>query len=81
MTGSQMNRPQLGAALEYLRQGDTLVLWKMDRAGRNTRGVLKLVEDLTRRGIGLRSITEQISSTGHGKGHPDCHARLRDSGT
>ena len=57
MTGAQMERPQLGAALEYLRRGDTLVLWKMDRAGRNTRGVLELVEDLTRRGIGLRSIT------------------------
>jgi DNA invertase Pin-like site-specific DNA recombinase len=64
MSGSQMERPQLSAALEYLRQGDTLVLWKMDRAGRNTRGVLELVEDLTRRGIGLRSITEQISTTG-----------------
>jgi DNA invertase Pin-like site-specific DNA recombinase len=64
MSGSQMDRPQLSAALEYLRRGDTLVLWKMDRAGRNTRGVLDLVEDLTRRGIGLRSITEQISTTG-----------------
>jgi DNA invertase Pin-like site-specific DNA recombinase len=64
MSGSQMERPQLGAALEYLRQGDTLVLWKMDRAGRNTRGVLELVEDLTSRGIGLRSITEEIDTSG-----------------
>jgi DNA invertase Pin-like site-specific DNA recombinase len=64
MSGSQMERPQLSAALEYLRQGDTLVLWKMDRAGRNTRGVLELVEDLTRRGIGLRSITEEIDTSG-----------------
>jgi DNA invertase Pin-like site-specific DNA recombinase len=64
MTGSQMDRPQLTAALEYLRSGDTLVLWKLDRAGRNTRGVLELVEDLTRRGIGLKSVTEQINTTG-----------------
>jgi len=64
MTGSHMDRPQLTAALEYLRRGDTLVLWKMDRAGRNTRGVLELVEDLTRRGIGLRSITEEIDTSG-----------------
>ena len=64
MSGSQMDRPQLGAALEYLRPGDTLVLWKLDRAGRNTRGVLELVEDLTRRGVGLKSVTEQISTTG-----------------
>ena len=45
-------------------RGDTLVLWKMDRAGRNTRGVLELVEDLTRRGVGLRSITEEIDTFG-----------------
>jgi DNA invertase Pin-like site-specific DNA recombinase len=64
MTGSQMDRPQLTAALEYLRSGDTLVLWKLDRAGRNTRGVLELGEDLTRRGIGLKSVTEQINTTG-----------------
>jgi DNA invertase Pin-like site-specific DNA recombinase len=59
-----MDRPQLSPALEYLRKGHTLVLWKVDRAGPNTRGVLELVEDLTRRGIGLRSITEQISTSG-----------------
>ena len=57
MTGSHLDRPQLSPALEYLRKGHTLVLWKVDRAGPNTRGVLELVEDLTRRGIGLRSIT------------------------
>jgi DNA invertase Pin-like site-specific DNA recombinase len=64
MTGSQMDRPQLGAALEYLRRGDTLVLWKLDRLGRNTRGVLELVEDLTRRGVGLRSVTEELDTSG-----------------
>jgi DNA invertase Pin-like site-specific DNA recombinase len=41
-----------------------LVLWKLDRLGRNTRGVLELVEALTRRGIGLRSITEEIDTSG-----------------
>jgi DNA invertase Pin-like site-specific DNA recombinase len=64
MTGSNLNRPELGAAMEYLRTGDTLVVWKLDRLGRNTRGVLELVEDLTRRGIGLRSITEEIDTSG-----------------
>jgi hypothetical protein len=64
MTGSKMDRPQLTAALEYLRQRDTLGLWKMDRAGRNTRGVLELVENLTRRDIGLKSITEEIDTSG-----------------
>jgi DNA invertase Pin-like site-specific DNA recombinase len=64
MSGSQMDRPQLGAALEYLRPGDTLALWKLDRLGRNTRGVLELVEDLARRGIGLKSITEEIDTGG-----------------
>jgi len=64
MTGSQMDRPQLSAALDYLRPDDTLVLWKMDRLGRNTRGVLELVEDLTRRGVGLRSLTEELDTSG-----------------
>ena len=64
MTGSHMDRPQLSAALEYLRPGDVLVVWKLDRLGRNTRGVLELLDDLTRRGIGLRSITEHIDTGG-----------------
>lgn len=64
MAGSQMDRPQLGAALEYLRPGDTLVLWKLDPLGRNTRGVLELLEELSTRGVGLRSITEEIDTTG-----------------
>jgi DNA invertase Pin-like site-specific DNA recombinase len=64
MTGSHMDRPQLSAALEYLRRGDTLVLWKLDRLGRNTRGVLELVEDLTRKGVGLKSITEELDTSG-----------------
>ena len=59
-----MDRPQLGAALEYLRSGDTLVLWKLDRLGRNTRGVLELLDDLARRGVGLMSVTEEIDTTG-----------------
>ena len=64
MTGSHMDRPQLSAALEYLRPGDVLVIWKLDRLGRNTRGVLELVEDLTRRRIGLKSVTEEIDTGG-----------------
>ena len=40
MTGSRLDRPALSSALEYLRPGDTLVVWKLDRLGRNTRGVL-----------------------------------------
>jgi DNA invertase Pin-like site-specific DNA recombinase len=64
MTGSNLNRPELVAAMEYLRTGDTLVVWKLDRLGRNTRGVLELLDDLTMRGVGLRSLTEEIDTTG-----------------
>jgi DNA invertase Pin-like site-specific DNA recombinase len=64
MTGSNLNRPELRAAMEYLRTGDTLVVWKLDRLGRNTRGVLELLDDLTMRGVGLRSLTEEIDTTG-----------------
>ena len=64
MTGSHLDRPALASALEYLRPGDTLVVWKLDRLGRNTRGVLEMLDDLAKREVGLLSITEQIDTAG-----------------
>src|SRR3954462_4345665 len=52
-SGKHDNRPGLEACLKALRQGDTLVAWKLDRLGRDLRHLVNLVHDLTRRGVGL----------------------------
>ena len=62
-SGAQRDRPELKAALEYIREGDTLVVWKLDRLARSLPQLLATVTDLEGRGIGLRSITEQIDTT------------------
>ncbi|BCG79903.1 recombinase family protein [Mesorhizobium sp. 113-3-3] len=61
-SGAQRDRPELTKALDYLRSGDTLIVWKLDRLGRSLRQLLDTVEDLNRRGIDLRSITEQLET-------------------
>ena len=61
-SGAQRDRPQLIAALEYLREGDSLVGWKLDRLARSMRQLIETVEELERRSIGLRSLTEQIDT-------------------
>lgn len=62
-SGAQRDRPQLAAALEYLRKGDALVVWKLDRLARSIRQLIEIGEELERRQIGLRSLTEQIDTT------------------
>jgi DNA invertase Pin-like site-specific DNA recombinase len=62
-SGAQRDRPQLKAALEYLREGDTLVVWKLDRLARSIKQLIETIEDLEKRGIGFRSVTESIDTT------------------
>jgi DNA invertase Pin-like site-specific DNA recombinase len=62
ISGAKVERPGLSAALEYLREGDTLVIWKFDRLGRSVRHLIDTVGDLERRGIGLRSLTEAVDT-------------------
>ena len=45
MTGRQQNRPELEACLNFLREGDTLVVYKLDRLGRSLKNILTLLED------------------------------------
>jgi len=52
-------RPGLVAALKALRAGDTLVVWKLDRLGRDLRHLINTVHDLTERGVGLKVLTGQ----------------------
>lgn len=65
-SGAQRDRPQLKAALEYMRDGDTLVVWKLDRLARSLKQLIETVEDLDARGIGFRSLTESIDTTTSG---------------
>ncbi len=53
-SGKRDDRPGLDACLKTLRQGDTMVVWKLDRLGRDLRHLVNLVHDLTKRGVGLR---------------------------
>jgi DNA invertase Pin-like site-specific DNA recombinase len=68
-SGARMARPILSAALRACREGDLLVVWKLDRLGRNTKHLLEIVEDLTQRGVGLKTLTGYAidTSTPHGK--------------
>jgi DNA invertase Pin-like site-specific DNA recombinase len=65
-SGAQWERPQLTAALDYMRAGDTLVVWKLDRLARSMRQLIDTVENLQARDIALRSLTEHIDTTSAG---------------
>lgn len=62
-SGAKADRPGLAEALAYLRSGDTLVVWKLDRLGRSMHHLIAQVGDLATRGIGFRSLTENIDTT------------------
>ena len=56
-------RQALAAALDYLRPGDTLVVWKLDRLGRSVKEVLTIADDLHARGVGVRILTGKLSGS------------------
>lgn len=62
-SGSLTERPQLSAALDYLRRGDTLVVWRLDRLGRSLKHLLTLVEGLDEREIDFKSLQESLDTT------------------
>ena len=62
-SGAQRERPELTAALDYMREGDTLVVWKLDRLARSLKQLIETVEALETRRIGFRSLTEDIDTT------------------
>lgn len=65
-SGAQRDRPQLNAALDYLRAGDTLVVWKLDRLARSLKQLIETIELLEEQEIGFRSLTEAIDTTTSG---------------
>jgi DNA invertase Pin-like site-specific DNA recombinase len=63
LSGAVAERPGLSEALQYVREGDTLVVWKLDRLGRSLKHLIETVTVLDEQGIGFRSITESIDTT------------------
>ena len=62
-SGAKAERPVLADVLGYLRSGDTLVVWRLDRLGRSLKHLIETVSQLAERGIGFKSLTEQIDTT------------------
>ena len=62
-SGTRTDRPQLAAALDYVRPGDTLLVWRLDRLGRSLKHLVETVTGLHEREVGFRSLTESIDTT------------------
>jgi len=62
-SGSKSSRPELERTIEMLREGDTLVVWRLDRLGRSLKHLIELVTELEESGIGFKSLTESMDTT------------------
>ena len=62
-SGGRWDRPELQRMLEHLREGDTVVVWKLDRLSRSLKDVLHIMERIAAAGAGFRSLTESIDTT------------------
>ena len=63
-SGAQIERPQLKAALSNITEGDTLVVWKLDRLARDTKQLIETVETLDKKSVTFVSLTESITTKG-----------------
>jgi hypothetical protein len=66
-SGGRSDRPGLQQALDYVREGDILVVWRLDRLGRSLKYLIEIITSLNERGIGFKSLTEQIDTTTSGR--------------
>ncbi|NKS61657.1 recombinase family protein [Rhodococcus hoagii] len=62
-SGATTARPELDDLFSHLREGDSVVVWRLDRLGRNLPHLLQTITDLEERGVGFRSLTETIDTT------------------
>ncbi len=62
-SGGRWDRPELHRMLDQLREGDTVVVWKLDRLSRSLKDVLHIMERIAETGAGFRSVTENIDTT------------------
>lgn len=65
-SGAKADRPVLEEVLSYVRGGDTLVVWRLDRLGRSLGHLIDVVAQLAEQGVGFKSLTEQIDTTTSG---------------
>src|SRR4051812_24781640 len=63
ISGAKADRPGLDKCLQQLKDGDVLVVWRLDRLGRSMRHLIDLVEELRQRGIGFKSICDGVIDT------------------
>ncbi len=66
ISGAKTERPGLQDALEHLRRGDTLVVWRLDRLGRTLKQLIELINDFNAKDIGFKSLQENIDTTTSG---------------
>lgn len=62
-SGAKVARPGLNAALDYAREGDTLVVWRLDRLGRSIKDLIDMVTLLETRKVGLKSLHESLDTS------------------
>lgn len=65
-SGANTERPGLAEALNFVRSGDTLVVWRLDRLGRSLQHLLEIIRNLKERGVSFKSLTENIDTTTSG---------------
>src|SRR5207245_9063504 len=65
-SGAKAERPGLTDALAYVREGDTLVVWRLDRLGRSLKHLIETITSLNNRRVGFKSIMENIDTTTSG---------------
>ena len=65
-SGADVERKELEVALQFVREGDTFVVWRLDRLGRSLKHLIEVIHQLHERKIGFRSITENIDTTTSG---------------
>ncbi len=80
MSGAKTERPGLEKIMSFIREGDTLVVWKLDRLGRSLKHLIQIMNQLEERGIYFKSVQESLdTSTPGGKliFHVRCTGRIR----